>query len=357
MPRRNTGPRLRWIDRRQTFYIVWYERGRERLRATGETDKLRAEEALATFIRDNRRQVSGPRPAFEVTLGEVLDYYGKNKGAFAMDPARIGYAIDALEPFWASLRVSEVNDLTCAAYVAQRGRAPATVRRELTTLRAALNYANGRITDRSPPVTMPPAPKGKDRWLTHGEVARLLNAARTSRSDVRLYLPLFIVLGFYTGARKEAILSLRWSQVNLETRRINFAREDGRVTSKGRAHNQIPQRLMTFLRLAHRRRYSDIGYVIHDKGKPVLDIGGAWNGDPEGFVQGSFGRACKRAGIVGVTPHTLRHTCGTWMAQQGVPLRDIGAILGHSDERTTLLYAHHHPDYQGTAVRALDRRR
>jgi hypothetical protein len=38
MPRRNTGPRLRWIDRRQSFYIVWYERGRERLRATGETD-------------------------------------------------------------------------------------------------------------------------------------------------------------------------------------------------------------------------------------------------------------------------------------------------------------------------------
>jgi hypothetical protein len=75
------------------------------------------------------------------------------------------------------------------------------------------------------------------------------------------------------------------------------------------------------------------------------------------FVQGSFGRACKRAGIVGVTPHTLRHTCGTWMAQQGVPLRLIGEYLGHSDERTTKLYAHHHPDYQGTAVRRLDRRR
>jgi integrase len=287
----------------------------------------------------------------------VLDYYGKNKGAFAEDPQRIGYAISALEPFWAAMTVNEVNDVACAAYVEQRQRAPATVRRELTTLRAALNYANGRITDRAPPVSMPPAPKGKDRWLTHGEAARLLNAARNARSDVRLYLPLFILIGLYTGARKEAVLSLRWSQINLETRRINFAREDGRTTSKGRAHNQIPTRLMTFLRLAHKRRHSDLGFVIHDSGKPILDIGGAWNGEPDGFVQGSFGRACKRAGIVGVTPHTLRHTCGTWMAQRGVPLRDIGAILGHSDERTTQLYAHHHPDYQGTAMRALDRRR
>lgn len=356
MPRRNTGYRLRWIDRRQSFYIVWYEQGRERLRATGETDGKRAEAVLAAFIRQQHRPANGPRPAHEVKVGEVLDYYGKNKGAFAADPARIGYAIDALEPFWASLSVSEVNDATCAAYVQQRQRAPATVRRELTTLRAALNYANGRITDRAPPVSMPPAPKGKDRWLTHGEAARVLNAARTARADVRLYLPLFILIGLYTGARKEAILSLRWSQVNLATRRINFARDSGQVTSKGRAHNQIPQRLMTFLRLAYQRRDSDIGYVVHDKGKPILDIGGAWDGG-DGFVQGSFGRACKRAGIVGVTPHTLRHTCGTWMAMAGVPLRDIGAILGHSDERTTQLYAHHHPDYQGTAMRALDRRR
>jgi integrase len=357
MPRRNTGPRLRWIARRQSFYIVWYERGRERLRATGETDKLRSEEALAAFIRQNQRPAGGPRPAHQVTLAEVLDYYGQNKGAFAADPARIGYAIDALLPFWADRTVAEVNDILCAKYTEQRKRAPATVRRELTTLRAALNYANGRITDRSPPVSMPPAPQGKDRWLTHSEAASLLSAARISRADVRLYLPLFILIGLYTGARKEAILSLRWSQVNLATRRINFAREDGRTTSKGRAHNQIPQRLLTFLRLAYKRRTSDIGFVVHDKGKQILDIGGAWDGKPDSFVQGSFGRACKRAGIVGVTPHTLRHTCGTWMAMAGVPLRDIGAILGHSDERTTLLYAHHHPDYQGTAVRALDRRR
>lgn len=77
-----------------------------------------------------------------------------------------------------------------------------------------------------------------------------------------------------------------------------------------------------------------------------------------GFVQGAFGRACKRAGIVGITPHTLRHTCGTWMAQQRVSLRMIGEYLGHSDdERTTRLYAHHHPDYQDEAVAAFNRRR
>lgn len=357
MPRRNTGYRLRWIDRRQSFYIVWYEQGRERLRATGETDGKRAEAVLATFIRENHRPAGGPRPAHEVMLGDVLDYYGKNKGAYAADPARIGYAIDALLPYWQDKTITDITDATCAEYVEQRQRKAGTTRRELTTLRAAVNYAKGRIADDTRPVTLPAKPPGKDRWLTRGEAARLLNAARVSRSDVRLYLPLFIVLGLYTGARKEAILSLRWPQIDLANKRINFKRNDLAETAKKRAHNRLPDRLVAALRRAYKRRSSDLGFVVHDSGKPIIDIGGAWNGSAKGFVQGSFGRACKRAGIVGVTPHTLRHTCGTWMAQQGVPLAKIGEYLGHSDERTTKLYAHHHPDYQDEAVAAFNKRR
>ena len=355
MPRRNNGARLRWIDRRQSYYIVWYERGRERLRATGEADRERAETILAAWIRQNQRPVGGPRPAHEVKIGEVLDYYGTNKGAFAKDPARIGYAISALLPYWADRYITDITDLACAEYVEQRQRKPGTTRRELSTLRAAVNYAKGRISDDTRPVSLPDKPMGKDRWMTRHEAARLLNAARTARSDVRLYLPLFVLLGLYTGARKEAILSLRWPQIDLEAKRINFKRSD--ETNKRRAHNRLPDRLVAALRRAKRRSNNDLGFVVHDSGHRILDIGGAWNGSAEGFVQGSFGRACKRAKIIGVTPHTLRHTCGTWMAQAGVPLRLIGEYLGHTDERTTKLYAHHHPDYQDEAVAAFNRRR
>lgn len=290
-----------------------------------------------------------------MSIAAALDYYGEHKGAFAEDPVRIGQAIGALLPFWGERMASEVNDRLCKDYLAWRGKATATMRRELSTLRAALNYCQGRILDRAPVVILPPAPKGRDRWLTRSEAAALLNGARTGRADVRLYLPLFVVMGLYTGARKEAILSLRWPQVKLKEGRIDFGRADNRQTGKGRAHIPIPDRLMTFLRLAHQRRHSDLGFVIHDKGKPVIDVGGAWHGEEEGYVQGSFARACKRAGLADVTPHTLRHTCGTWMAQAGVPLREIGGWLGHSDARTTELYAHHHPDFHANAKRSIDR--
>jgi hypothetical protein len=52
---------------------------------------------------------------------------------------------------------------------------------------------------------------------------------------------------------------------------------------------------MTFLRLAHRRRCSDIGFAIHDKKRRIIDIGDG--------KSGSFGTAGKNAKLVGVTPH------------------------------------------------------
>jgi integrase len=349
MPRPNRGPSLKWLSKRKLFYIVWYESGRERTRSTGTTDGRQAEEALAEFLRERRRLQRPDRAAEpdQIMIADVLDLYGADHAPTAKDPARIGYAIDALLPFWGDRMVSFITKQACRDYAKARGRAPATVRRELTTLRAACNFAvtEHRLTV-APFVELPAKPEGKDRWLTRSEAARFLNAARTGRSDVRLYLPLFIVLGLYTGARKEAILSLRWDQIDLERGRINFNKTGADQTNKRRSHIPIPRRLATFLRLA-RKRGTEGGFVVHDKGAPILDIGDAKNG--------SFGGACKRAGISGVTPHTLRHTCGTWLAQRGVDLHKIGGWLGHSDSRTTSLYAHHHPDYQEDARSAFDR--
>ncbi|MCP4308666.1 MAG: site-specific integrase [bacterium] len=176
--------------------------------------------------------------------------------------------------------------------------------------------------------------------MTRKEVAALLRAAR-QEPQARLHLPLFILTALYTGARREAILSLRWPQVDLERGRIDLNPPGRRRTSKGRPVIPIPRRLAIFLRLA-RLRGSEMGFVVNRDGLPVKN------------VRRGFATACRKASLHDVTPHTLRHTAGTWMAQRGVPLFDIAGYLGHSHARTSALYAHHSPEYLSRAVAAFD---
>jgi len=360
MPKRNPGARLEWRDERKVWEILWFERGVRRRKSTGTDDRVEADRQLAAHI-----TATGPvRPRDPNTrlIADVLDAYGTGRGADVADPERLGYAMLALLPFWGELKVGDVTETLCKAYARQRGKADETVRRELTVLRAAINFdfEHGRLT-RAVPVWLPPPGAPKDRWLTRNEAARLLLGARgfDVRPDVRRedrspramhwqdtgHLALFVALGLYTAARKEAILSLRWPQVDFARGLIDLNPPGRGRTAKGRPIVPIPRRLMTFLRLA-RRRGTDLGHVITFRGKPVLDI------------KKGFAAACERAGVPDVTPHTLRHTAATWMAQAGVPMRVISLYLGHTDSRTTeRTYAHHSPDFLAPARDALDRGR
>ncbi|MGC2513304.1 MAG: tyrosine-type recombinase/integrase, partial [Terriglobales bacterium] len=38
--------------------------------------------------------------------------------------------------------------------------------------------------------------------------------------------------------------------------------------------------------------------------------------------------------------HDLRHTYASWLVNNGVPLKQVGKLLGHTQERTTSRYSH-----------------
>ena len=368
MPKVNKGTYLKWIEARKCWYIIWFENGQIRKKSTGTRNRIEADQALT------RHNVEKDQPIDIVSstkrnIADVLAAYADEQAIHVVSRVTIGFNIKALIPFWGHRPVSDVRPVLCREYLKYRKEeakkkgktaSDATISRELGVLSAAIrhDYKQGRLA--MPVPVWKPAPSApKDRWLTREEVVRLLNMARArqrpnskqggkrTHSFSRWHLAFFILMALYTAARKEALLTLQWSQVDLERGIIDLNKPGEKITNKRRAIVPIPNRLMTFLRIARSRASENCAdeYVINYYGKPVLRI------------DQSFRRVVADAGLKGVTPHTLRHTAATWMAQAGVPLWIIAKYLGHSSSRTTeKIYAHHNPSFLMEAKQALERR-
>jgi integrase len=66
--------------------------------------------------------------------------------------------------------------------------------------------------------------------------------------------------------------------------------------------------------------------------------------------------AVAAAGVRRFPPRVMRHTAASWLVQDGVPLYDVQALLGHEDYATTQRYAHLVPDAHGKVIESWARR-
>ncbi len=238
-----------------------------------------------------------------------------------------------IKPHFGHLRPEHVNRPLCREYTAKRKKdsiSNGTIRKELGVLRQALRWNDPSC---SAVIELPPMPAPRDRYLTRGEYNKLLAACEQH------HLRVFIQLALATAGRKSALLELTWDRVDFDRGIISLGKGERRA--KGRATVPMTETLRTALKSAKEASVSE--YVIEYGGKPIKNVA-------KGFRE-----ACKRAGLEGVSPHTMRHTSAVWLAEGGVPMQEIAAYLGHSNMNTTFrVYAKFSPTYLKTAAKALE---
>lgn len=300
----------------------WYAK-----RVDGSRISLRTKdkkEALAR-LEDLKRAPNG------ALIRHAMQHYLDEKSAKRSHPQML-IAWKMLEPFFGHLRHDQVTRQVCREYIASRTRdgvKPGTIGRELGVLKAAVKYSHPNSPSKW---EVPAAPAARDRRLTKAEFKRLVDAC-----DVA-HIKLFVILALSTGGRKEALLQLTWDRVHFDRRLIDLRKHD--LHGKGRA--VVPMTDMVYEALLLARDLAQSDHVIEFAGRPVQ------------AVKRGFARACKRAGLNGVTPHVLRHTAASWMAEAGVPMSEIASFLGHRDSRITeRVYAKFSPSYLVKAASAL----
>ena len=73
-------------------------------------------------------------------------------------------------------------------------------------------------------------------------------------------------------------------------------------------------------------------------------------------IKKGWGSALKVSGVRDFTFHDLRHTFASRLVQRGVSLKAVQELLGHSNIKTTMRYAHLAPDNLRSAVEVLSER-
>ncbi|WP_425906287.1 tyrosine-type recombinase/integrase [Nitrobacter sp. TKz-YC02] len=301
--------------------------------------------------------------------------YLTDKESVVADADRLKISVKNLNEFFGEKKLADINTSLCAAYTGKRGKSGGA-RRDLETLRAAIRHHSAEGLHRGiVRVTMPKKGERRERWLTRGEVAKLLwicwrhrevqtlhkggrkgETTATKRFTLR-HIARFILIGVYTGTRATALASASAIQekgrsfVDLE-RGIFYRQIVGtRITNKKQPPVPLPPRLLSHLRRWHRAD----AVKAEAKGKTAADLPFIhWNGKPVASVKKGFARAVDLAELPGsVTPHTLRHTAATWAMQNGIPIWEAAGYLGMSPEVLNEHYAHHSPDHLRGAASAI----
>lgn len=331
-------PARLWLRKREGRQAIWaIVRGKTET-STGclEHDIEGADEAFRDWLVENAAFDTEERRLDKIYIAEVLALYATQIAPKLSSRETIGYHIKALKPFWGEKTLADIRGSNCRKYEVSRPVKPSTVRRELKTLQAAINHWHKESAlPAVPKVTLPDEAPPRDDFLERKEVAALLRAARKRKLS---HVIRYILIGFYTGTRRTAILRLRYSKslsggyIDFE-RRILYRRGIGeRETSKRRPPVQIPARLFGFLQRWKRQDADNhISHIVHRNGKAIKKIDSR-----------TVKRLAKDASLgQAFVMHILRHTCSTHALNAGKSPWEVAGIIGATADMVDKVYGHH----------------
>lgn len=235
-------------------------------------------------------------------------------------------------PRWGTVPLAAIEPIDFEEWIADMARArvgATALMQSARLLRQLLTDAvrHGRIpVDPTAGVKIPKPPKHVDRFLTLAEFDALVE--QLDDRDAAL-----ATLMAFCGLRWEEAAGLHAHRVDLDRGQVmvvEVLQRDGSV--KAYPKSSASQRLVP---LGERAAAAVMPHLpASGRVFPGLDY--------TNWRRRVFVPAVQAAGLVPPppTPHDLRHTYGSWLADGGVPVHDIARLMGHGTLRATERYVH-----------------
>lgn len=243
-----------------------------------------------------------------VSLASALQHHINTSIKGTRSEGKAESSVYRLMEFAAGKRIEQAPEAAAEFVKAMRGQySVASMNRSLAALRRAcsLAYKADWITDAGlyKRISLLPGETKRTVWLTAADVRKLVASAKYQRTKD------LILLLAYTGLRLGELLTLKKQDVRAGVIHVR--------TGKTGEMRTIP-----------------VHPAIKDAVKRLPLEGARRN------IQASFAWARKKAGMDHVRIHDLRHTFGSWLAQQEIQLPTIMELMGHKSAATAKRYLH-----------------
>ena len=321
----------------KTYWIEFYAEGRRKRERIG-PNKTLAEMVLHKRLTEraedkllDKKKVS--KEKFSDLVKQYEEWSKVNNKSYEVNKR---YYIGKVKDYFGTMLLREITPWHVEKFKLERSKQTGKyeVNRELATLKHIFSKAIewGKLqVNPARSVKKFKESKGRIRFLMPDEFQKLYE---------QLPYPLNAIskVAVLTGLRKDNILSLKWSFINSQNRKLNIPE----------TKNSEPLEV--------------------DMSQPLIDLLNAIPRHPEGEYifyksDGSryrnidfdeFKEALKKAGIDTTTHfHDLRHTVASHLVMSGVDLVTVKEVLGHKDISMTMRYAHLAPDHKRKAMETL----
>lgn len=215
---------------------------------------------------------------------------------------------------------------------AQGSSAPASWNTHVSALRGFYRWlVAGKLISHDPtlPLERQRERRKEQSPLGFDELLLLVGAASSAQPRYRARNVALLMTLIHTGLRVAEVVSLDFCQVDLGSHEFH------RVTTKGRKvisvafNDSVHARLQDHLQ--QRPASAEPALFLSDRGTRLAVRS----------VQALVRALAKKAGIERqVTPHLLRHSYASGLADMGVPISTIQSALGHASVTTTERYIH-----------------
>ncbi len=323
------------FKKRDNYYIDYYFQGRRIREKIGPTKKLALEvlRKKQVEIAENRYLdiKKAPKVRFSDFADEFLEIYARpNKSSWRRDESCVVH----FKKFFGEKYLHEIKAKDVEEYKSQRLEhvKKSSINRELGCLTTLMNKAvewDKLAENPANSVKKFRVQNQRTRYLEADEVDKLIGACGGSIKPM-------VITALNTGMRKHEVLDLEWKDIDLKNNIIYVKK------TKNKKCREVPinDTLRDFFEELKRKKRT--GYVFSKE-----------DGTPYKSLKTAFGTAVRKAGIEDFTFHDLRHTFASHLVMNGVDLKTVQELLGHSNIETTMRYAHLSVGHKKQAVNRL----